>query len=258
MNVLSNIPTHRLLSNGDPSPVGFINKDSDHPLLLICEHAGQTIPEKLDALGLNQHDLDNHIGWDIGAEAVTRIMAKALGAPAVLQRYSRLVIDCNRPPEAPDAIPVISDGVEVPGNMKLDPLARNARITEIFEPFHAAVSNLFGEHPRRIVLSIHSFTGSMNGALRPWDIGFLFRQDTETSQHLRRFISEAHPNLNIGVNQPYQIDDASDWFVPHHGEARGIPHSLIEIRNDQIRTAEGQVQWADILVNAANRYLKEV
>lgn len=258
MNVSSCINAQSLLSNTDPKPVEIVNGHSDHPLLLVCEHAGQGIPARLGNLGINRIALDGHIGWDIGAEAVTQVMAQALGAPAVIQRYSRLVIDCNRPHDAADAIPRVSDGVEIPGNLNLDAAARATRVEEIFTPFHSEVASLYEKSARRIVLSIHSFTPSMDGADRPWEIGFLFRKDTETSAHLGRFINEASPELTIGMNEPYQIDDASDWFVPHHGEARGIPHSLIEIRNDQIRTAEGQAQWADILVDAVNRYLKEI
>lgn len=259
MNVPPDIAaTQCLLSKDDPPPVEYVNQNSDHPLLLICEHAGQAVPQKLSDLGLTTDQLNSHIGWDVGAGAVTRVMAQALGAPAVIQRYSRLVIDCNRPPDAPDAMPRISDGVRIPGNMGLDPTARSTRTHEIFEPFHAAVTNCIKRHPRRIVLSIHSFTPSMNGIFRPWDVGFLFRKDKETSFHLSHFVSEFQRDLTIGMNQPYQIDDASDWFVPHHGEAHGVPHSLIEIRNDHIRDAGGQAIWAETLVAATKRYLQEV
>lgn len=247
-----------LLSDADPAPVEILNEHSDHPLLLVCEHAGQAIPSRLGDLGISQTMLDAHIGWDIGAEAVTRAMVRATGATAVIQRYSRLVIDCNRPPDAPDAMPKISDGVKIPGNQFIDPVAQRARRKEIFEPFHDAVDRCIEQTPRRIVLAIHSYTPSMNGIDRPWEIGFLFRNDSETSHHLGAFVSDVHPNLTIGMNEPYQIDDASDWFVPRHGEARDIPHSLIEIRNDLVHTPEGQSQWAKTLVAVVNRYLKEI
>lgn len=256
-----NVPrekSHSLLGPDDPAPVELINADSDHPLLLVCEHAGQAIPAALNGLGLGDGDLDSHVGWDIGAGAVTRRMAATLGAPAVIQPYSRLVIDCNRPPDAPDAMPDANHGVRVPGNHALDPAAKAARVVEIFEPFHSAVSKGIQQHPRRIALSIHSFTPSLNGITRPWHIGLLFRKDTRTSAHLGRLITDARPDLTVGLNQPYQIDDASDWFVPHHGEATGTPHSLIEIRNDLICDGAGQQSWADLLVAAINRYLKEV
>ncbi|WP_299847588.1 N-formylglutamate amidohydrolase [uncultured Roseovarius sp.] len=255
---MHNAAPRPLLGQDDPPPVELVNEASDHPLVLVCEHAGQAIPKALNGLGLSRDNLDSHVGWDIGAEAVTRHMAQALGAPAVIQPYSRLVIDCNRPPDAPDAMPAANHGVTVPGNQALDTPARNARICEIFEPFHAAVANCIARHPRRIVVAIHSFTPSLGGHHRPWHIGFLFRKDTETSGHLGRFISDADPGLTVGMNQPYQIDDGSDWFVPHHGEAGNIPHSLIEIRNDLICETAGQASWAKTLGAAIDRYLKEV
>ncbi|MDE4063664.1 N-formylglutamate amidohydrolase [Phaeobacter gallaeciensis] len=247
-----------LLGPQDPLPAEVINAASDHPLLLVCEHAGKMVPNALNDLGIAQEDRDSHVFWDIGAEAVTRIMADSLGAPAILQPYSRLVIDCNRPPDAPDAMPEANHGVQVPGNRGLNDAARAARIAEIFDPFQATVERHLKRQPRKIVLSIHSFTPLLTGEPRPWHVGFLFRQDVQTSEHLARFIADAQPELTIGMNQPYQIDDASDWFVPQHGETSGLPHSLIEIRNDLIGDATGQQAWANILTGAVNRYLKEL
>lgn len=247
-----------LLSESDPLPAEVINAASDHPLLLVCEHAGKAVPNALDGLCVAEKDRDSHVFWDIGAEAVTRIMADSLGAPAILQPYSRLVIDCNRPPDAPDAMPETNHGVQVPGNRALNDTARAARIAEIFDPFQASVERHLNRQPRKIVLSIHSFTPFLSGEPRPWHVGFLFRQDVQTSEHLARFIADAQPELTIGMNQPYQVDDASDWFVPQHGETSGLPHSLIEIRNDLIGDAAGQQKWADILIAAINRYLREV
>lgn len=249
---------HLLLGAQDPSPAEVVNEASDHPLLLVCEHAGNLVPQALNGLGIAEKDRHSHVCWDIGAEAVTRILAEALGAPAVIQPYSRLVIDCNRPPDATDSIPEVNHGVQVPGNRGLSGADRAARIAEIFDPFQATVANQLERQRRRIVLSIHSFTPRLGGKFRPWHIGFLFRQDVQTSTHLARFMADAQPELTIGMNQPYQIDDASDWFVPQHGEASGMDHSLVEIRNDLIGNVQGQQKWADILIAAINRYLKEV
>ncbi|MEO9632207.1 MAG: N-formylglutamate amidohydrolase [Paracoccaceae bacterium] len=257
MNMQNESP-QMLLGDQDPAPTKLINENSDHPLLLVCEHAGTAIPQALNGLGIAEKDRGKHVCWDIGAEAVTRLVAEALGAPAVIQPYSRLMIDCNRPPDAPDAMPEVNDGVQVPGNRGLSDAERTARVNEIFDPFQAAVTQQMSRVPRRIILSIHSFTPMMAGKPRPWHIGFLFRHDTETSNHLAGFIAQAQPELTIGMNEPYQIDDASDWFVPQHGEASGLPHSLIEIRNDVISDAQGQQTWANILISSINRYLKEV
>jgi predicted N-formylglutamate amidohydrolase len=247
----------RLLSAEDPHPVEVLNPDSDFPILLICEHAGQAVPERLDGLGISQHDLDAHVGWDIGAGSVARHMAELLGAPVVLQRYSRLVIDCNRPPDSPGAIPEVSDGVQVPGNRALGADGWQARVDEVFRPFHDTANALFDARLRRATFAIHSFTPVLGGVARPWDLGFLFRRDTRTSAILRDYLQARCPNLTIGMNEPYQIEDASDWFVPRHGEARGLPHSLIEIRNDKISDAAGQLAWAELLSDAITQFLKD-
>lgn len=247
-----------LLSQGDPAPVTVLNADSTHPVLLVCEHAGRAIPQRLSGLGLGPGALDRHIGWDIGAAAVTALLAEMLGAPAVLQNYSRLVVDCNRPPAAKDFIPEISDETPVPGNFGLSDAARTARIAEIFDPFQAAVTQSLAHPARRAVFSIHSFTPVLAGVIRPWEISFLYRGDPQTPETLRKALLAQHPALNIGMNEPYQIEDASDWFVPVHGEPSGLPHSLIEIRNDLIDGSDGQSGWADLLHDAIERFLEGI
>ena len=241
----------------DPAPVGWVNRGAVSPVLLICEHAGKTVPQSLGDLGLSPETMNLHIGWDPGAAAVTRAMAQRLGCPAVLQPYSRLVIDCNRPPEAIDAMPEVSDGVTVPGNLGLSPAARAVRTAEIFEPFHAAVTEARMAGPR-ILLSVHSFTPQLlsRGRPRPWDIGFLGRRDIATSQQLLDEVRRLRPDLTLALNQPYQIDDQSDWFVPKHGEASGLPHSLIEIRHDLIADAAGAEEMAGLLCRAVEPLLE--
>ena len=251
-------PRRMLLSDADPDPVEMVNADSNHPVLLVCEHAGQSVPAQLGDLGLTGDALDTHIGWDIGARAVTLRMAATLGAPAVLQRFSRLVIDCNRPPDAPDAVPDVSDGVAIPGNAQLDGAARRARVSEVFDPFHDATAALLDHPMRSATFAIHSFTPSMDGKARQWDIGFLYRHDDITSPLLRDAVAKIQPDLCIGMNQPYQIEDASDWFVPRHGEARGMAHSLIEIRNDHIADVAGQAVFADLLSDAITAALRRL
>ncbi len=249
----------RLLSPLDPDPVTIINGDSTFPVLFVCEHAGKTVPQALGDLGLSADALDAHIGWDIGAAGVTRLLADQIGAPAILQSYSRLVIDCNRPPEAPDAMPQISDGVQVPGNRNLTKEARASRRQAIFDPFNAAVTELRKSPHCRAILSIHSFNPQLqDGVPRPWEISFLYRRDTATSERLRQLVLESAPDLTVGMNEPYQIDDESDWFVPRHGEESGLPHSLIEIRNDLIADAGGQAEWAKLMTAVVHRFATEL
>ncbi|NOZ33638.1 MAG: N-formylglutamate amidohydrolase [Alphaproteobacteria bacterium] len=239
-----------LLGRRDPAPVELVNPDSTSPVVFVCEHAGNALPERLGNLGLPEGALNTHIAFDIGAEQVARGLAEKFGAPLVLQRYSRLVVDCNRPPGSFDSMIAVSDGTEVPGNVQLAPHERQARVDEIFLPFDRAVKRLL-EHPaRKAAFAIHSFNPTLLGKFRPWEVGFLFRHDEKTARGLRRFLSSAAPVLGVGMNQPYAIDDASDWFVPRHAERLKLAHALIEIRNDQLGTKTQRDYWIDLLETA--------
>jgi len=244
----------RLLQASDPAPFELVNAASDSDVVIVCEHAGRDIPALLGTLGLTGDQLDRHIAFDIGAETVARLMSARLDTPLILQPYSRLVIDCNRPVAAEDSIPEISDQVAVPGNKNLTETDRRQRIDEIFTPFQDAVSGLLDRHARRAIFAIHSFTPMLGDSARPWDIAFLFRQDTATSQALANTIRRCSPDVVIGMNEPYCIDDRSDWFVPYHGERRGLAHSLIEIRNDHLLSDDGCRYWASLIGDAISEF----
>ncbi len=241
---------NNLLINKDPAPVELIGVSAPGPGILICEHGGRHVPCKLDNLGLAASTMDEHIAYDIGAEATARLIANRLSVPLLIQRYSRLVIDCNRPPTAVDSMPALIHGTTVPGNRDLSDVDKQQRVDEIFTPYNNALTALIESIECRWAISIHSFTAKLNGKQRPWEIGFLYRQDNKTSTKLASYLQSHYSDLNIGLNQPYTIDDASDWFVPQHGERLGIQHSLIEIRNDQIQTHEGQLHWAGLIAEA--------
>lgn len=248
-----------LLGPNDVPAFELVNADSRKPLALVCEHAGIAIPEALSDLGLSQDALHAHIGWDIGAAAVARELSGILDAPLVLQNYSRLVIDCNRPITSLESIRETSDGVVIPGNLSLTEAERSQRFDEIFAPFQAAIDTILDRTPRRAIIAIHSFTPSLSdGIQRPWDIGFLFRKDIRTSHRLADVLATLAPDLSIGLNEPYQIDDASDWFVPHNGEGRQLPHSLIEIRNDHLASADACRRWAELIGRCIDTVLPEL
>ncbi len=239
-----------LLSPDDPAAVDIVNADRATDIILLCEHAGRAIPRVLGDLGVSDDVILSHRGWDIGAQAVARKLAKILQVPLVIQNYSRLVIDCNRPPDSPLAIPRVSDNAEVPANLFITPAERAARIDEIFRPMDAALTKLFAQHKRRAAFSIHSFNPRLNGAERPWHAGFLSRADISTAMALRESVMRARPDLTLAINAPYQIETEGDWFIPAHVEPRGLAHSLIEIRNDEISHDDGVAMWADLLASA--------
>ena len=235
-----------LLSAEDPPPVEVVATNSPYPLFLLCEHAGRAIPASLGDLGVCSAVLDSHRGWDIGAEDLARALAARLGAPLVIQRYSRLVIDCNRPPDSPLAVPTESDGTRILGNLRGD---MRVRAREIFEPMNAAIDDMLATS-RKAAFSVHSFTPAMDGEARPWHAGFLSRADLATAGALRDHIAAARPDLTLAINEPYQIEPDSDWFIPAHAEPRGLKHCLIEVRNDQLCDEADVTLWADLLADA--------
>ena len=218
----------------------------------MCEHASNHIPAEYNDLGLTPHDLTRHIAWDPGAAEVTRRLSDALDAPAYLGTSSRLLIDLNRPIEASSSIVTRSEATDIPGNIALDPKERQRRIEQIFQPYHAAVSACLDERqkagrPVRLV-SIHSFTPVYLGEARPWQAGVLFGEaDTFGMAMLDRLRS---PSLTIGANVPYQSSRDEDYGVPIHGDDRGIPAVLIELRNDLISDPAGVSEWTSRLAAA--------
>jgi predicted N-formylglutamate amidohydrolase len=191
-----------------------------------------------------------HIAWDIGIAGVAEALSDQLGAHLVAQRYSRLVIDCNRPPAATSSIPIISEATMIPGN---DGIARDAAETrrrEIFDPYHRRIDEVIdqrlADHRPTVLVSLHSFTPVYAGIARPWHVGTLYHRDARLPplllQHLR-----AEADLVVGDNEPYAVSDVTDYTIPVHGEKRGLMNSGIEIRQDLIADQSGQAQWAERL-----------
>jgi predicted N-formylglutamate amidohydrolase len=233
-----------------PEPVEVLNDGGRSDIVLICEHASNHIPECFNGLGLEDIDLERHIAWDIGAESVSRSLSALLDAPCFIGKYSRLLIDLNRPIESVTSIPVRSEATDVPGNAQLSPGDRQLRIDQMFIPFHAAVSAHLDRRekdrrPTKIV-AIHSFTPVFLGEARPWDAGILFDKSTKVGTDLIDRLKRV-TGLNIGANVPYVIERKSDYAIPVHGEDRGLDAILVEIRQDLIGSAEGQTRWADYL-----------
>lgn len=241
-------PGGPLLAADEPGPVERVNPDGPSPLVLVCDHASNRVPRALADLGLDPAALTGHIAWDPGAAEVARGLAARLGAPLLLGTYSRLVVDLNRPLESPELIPSHSDGVSIPGNLHLDQRGRAARLDALFHPYHAAIADLLdgrGERPT-LLLAVHSFTPNLAGHTRPWHAGVACGPDHRLAGALYRALTPS-PELHIGYNQPYDVDPAHDYTLPRHGEARGIPHAMIELRNDGLATPAGIAAWTERL-----------
>ncbi len=223
----------------------------------MCEHASCHIPAEYAGLGLASGAEGRHIGWDIGAAALTRAMARRLDAAAVLANYSRLLIDLNRPLAAQSSIPARSEDTVVPSNVALDGAERARRVDRIFRPFHHAVAGLLDarrEDARATrLLTVHSFTPVFLGSPRPWHLGVLSGASRELAAAFLKEVAAAAPHLCLALDEPYRIAEDDDYAIPVHGDARGIDALLIEVRNDQLATDAAIDDWADILCAALGR-----
>lgn len=246
----------RLLDDDEPFPVDVVNLEGESPIFLVCEHAGRRIPRKLGDMGLSEEDRKRHIAWDIGAGAVSALLAERLDAPLITQAYSRLVCDCNRETHVPSFIPVISERTSIPANEGLMPGDREARIAEIYRPLHDRIRDELDKRVAAgrptVFLSMHSFTPVFMDEERPMHIGLLYDRDPRLAS-LVGSVLRAGGDLVVADNEPYALDWSRDFTVPEHGERRGIPSLEIEIRQDLITEPEGQSAWAERLAPALER-----
>jgi predicted N-formylglutamate amidohydrolase len=239
-----------LLDPDEPDPVAFDNEAGPSVFFLTCDHAGRAIPRRLDRLGLPVSETWRHIAWDIGIGAVGQRLSGRLDAACIRQRYSRLVIDCNRDPAVPSSIPEVSETTEIPGNRGLGNAARRARQEGIFRPYHAriaaALDRRWAAGRATALIALHSFTPVFKGEVRPWHAAVLYNRDARLARCLGALL-RAEAGLVIGENEPYAVSDLTDYTVPVHGEGRGLAHVEIEIRQDLIAEPSGQAIWAERL-----------
>jgi len=239
------------------NPYRSIDGDVGLGLLILCDHAENTLPEAYGTLGLREEDLHRHIAHDLGAAGVAERLAVMLGAPALLSRFSRLLIDPNRGLDDPTLVMQISDGLIVPGNVGIGESEIAARIARYYEPYHRAIDRAIesglaaGKAP--ILLAIHSFTQAWKGVPRPWQVSVLWDKDPRFAVPLLEGL-QAIPAIEVGDNVPYSGQLKGDTLY-RHGTARGLAHALVEIRQDLILGADGQAEWAGRLAEGLRRVL---
>ncbi|HTU52775.1 MAG TPA: N-formylglutamate amidohydrolase [Acetobacteraceae bacterium] len=239
-----------LLGAGEPPPARRLNPRGKSDFLLTADHAGRRIPRALGDLGLAAAERRRHIAWDIGIAGLTQRLAARLDAVALLQRYSRLVIDCNRSPDVPSAFPEVSEATAVPGNAGLTAVEKERRRQAIFAPYHAAIT---AELTRRrvagrrcVYVAMHSFTPIFKGVARGMECAVLYHRRPRLSHALAGLL-RAEGDVVVGENEPYRVSDQSDYGVPVHAERNGLDYLEIEIRQDLIATAAGEEAWAERL-----------
>jgi predicted N-formylglutamate amidohydrolase len=237
----------KLIEADEAHPAEIINEKGTSAFVLICEHASNLLPRNLGTLGLTEVDLERHIAYDIGAAATSRMLSRLLDAPLIMQRYSRLAYDCNRPLEQASAIPQLSEIFEIPGNKNLSAADKLARSAELARPFHAAITSVLdaraANNIHTIPVSIHSFTKNYKGKDRAVELGLLFDRDAWLANQLVK----SFPGINAQLNEPYGPKDGVMYLMNLHAAPRGLHHLMIEIQNDLIETERGQQQWAQRL-----------
>jgi predicted N-formylglutamate amidohydrolase len=250
-----------LLGPDDPSPFERVNESGTAPAVICCDHASNRVPRSLGDLGAVAATMSRHIAYDIGAAGVARALAGRLDAPAMLSSYSRLVIDINRDPDDFTSIREIYDGTVIAGNRRLDAVERRQRAQLIFHPYQEALAQALDDKAAQVahpaLISVHSCTDVYKGWSRPWHIGVLSNRDRRMAEPVIAALRTAHPDLTIGDNKPYSGLDAFGYTVETHALPQGRPNVLFEIRQDLIRTEEGQQRFAGILADALRPILAD-
>ncbi|HET6619760.1 MAG TPA: N-formylglutamate amidohydrolase [Dongiaceae bacterium] len=239
-----------LLLATDPDAVSVLDPGSSGQFLFTCDHASNRVPAPLGDMGMTADQLSSHIAWDPGALPVALELASRFQSPLVFGSYSRLVVDLNRPPESPGSMPTSSAGIPVPGNLGISESQRALQLEMLFRPYHEAIEGLLAARlaagQRTALVAVHSFTPDYPGEARPWHAGIAHRHDgglgTALVAALRR-----HGDFPVGDNLPFQIDDDEDATIPWHGERRGLPNVLIELRQDTVATRADRALWVERL-----------
>jgi predicted N-formylglutamate amidohydrolase len=245
--------SHPAATPAAPPPFSAMTGDFGRGLIVICDHASNVIPPELEGLGLPAAELQRHIAWDIGAARVAGLLATRFKLPAIFCGISRLVIDCNRDPGDPASIPTEVDKTPIPGNANLTVWQKAERMSRWFVPYHNGIEAMMsaalasGRDP--VVLSVHSMTPELNGALRTWPVSLSSHEDKRLATPMLAALRK-RIGFQVGDNQPYALDPAEDYTVPVHAMRRGLRHLQVEFRQDLIAGEPGADKWAKVFGDA--------
>jgi predicted N-formylglutamate amidohydrolase len=222
-------------------------------VLLVADHASPFFPAGMNQLGLADWVLERHVAWDIGSDKLTRFLADALDAQAVLAGFSRLIVDPNRRLDDPTAFVTVSDGIAIPGNLDLDQPHKELRVRSFFQPYHDAIAERLARFAARglvpALISVHTCTPVFDRVVRPWHVGVMWDRDPRIATPLMERLRAA-PDICVGDNEPYSGRHPHDFTIDHHAEAAGLPHVGIEVRQDLVSDESGAKKWALLLADA--------
>ncbi|MEE9387199.1 MAG: N-formylglutamate amidohydrolase [Paracoccaceae bacterium] len=231
----------------DRGPVRVYNPGGSSNIFLVCEHASNYFPPQYGNLGLDPAARQSHVAWDPGAIGVAEHLADVLDATLVAGGYSRLLFDCNRSPQAENAMPNTSEAFDIPGNTSLNNADMQRRTNEIYLPFQRALTaELDGYNDPSVLVTIHSFTKIFHGKPRRVEIGLLHDADARLADKMLE-IAPSLTELLVLPNEPYGPKDGVTHTLKLHGVDRGILNVMVEIRSDLIETEQQQTEIAQLL-----------
>ena len=243
------------------APVATYNSNGAGAFVITCDHASNFVPSEFGSLGLGAADLMRHIAWDPGALGVARAMSKHLDAPLICGSVSRLIIDCNRPIDAPDLITRKSESTVIPGNANLPADERRQRVSRYYEPFHQsvddAVAKRLSQGSAPGVIAVHSFNPVYKGVSRPWEIAIVHDDDDAWALAIAERL-KADESLTVGVNEPYSPKDGVYYTLERHARQLGLKAVMIEIRNDELADARDQLRWGELLAKVVEDTYKDL
>ena len=242
------------LRTDDSGCVEVVRGAASSAVVLVCEHASPFIPEAFNDLGIVSAAKRSHVAWDPGAMAVAKAMAQDLDAVLVASKVSRLVYDCNRPPEAADAMPIRSEAFDVPGNVGLTQSDKDARVAQFYTPFKDTLANEIAQRSGPVIVTIHSFTPVYNGQARDVEIGVLHDSDSR----LADAILGVADTFDVRRNAPYGPEDGVTHTLKEHAIKHGHLNVMIEVRNDLIADAKSQSAMAATLTRWVSKAIDAV
>lgn len=237
-------------SDAEGQAVAVENADGAGDFLLVCEHASRRLPERYGTLGLSDDALSSHIAWDPGALAVAQLMSRQLDSTLIYQRFSRLIYDCNRPPDSPAAMRDVSEIFRIPGNENLSEAERSLRTSSLYLPFQGQIREEIASRRAKgrqtALVTVHSFTPVYFGQTREVEIGILHDHDSRLADAMLHASGQEH-SYRVERNQPYGPADGVTHTLELHALPAGLLNVMIEIRNDLIADEAGQERAANFL-----------
>lgn len=214
-------------------------------VLITCEHASQRLPEPWRWSERDRRLVDTHWAYDLGAAELAREYAEAIGATAVLARFSRLLADPNRPEDSPTLFRDVAEGQPVELNVAIDPAEREIRLDGYYRPFHEAVDREVAASGAPILLAMHTFTPLYEGTPRELEVGVLFDEEEALAAELLEAFAKA--GLRVAPNEPYSGRAGLIHVVDRHARTHGRRAIELEVRQDLAVDAEFRARFLQVL-----------